>query len=167
MIIILKGFVKELVKKTKFIFSQFSLAFVNFEKLTRFHRLDFIVYRNGENLKILIDIFRQKHVVSNVIFGNFRPSGNQFFCQLTTMADIYRPQFSKFLYPHLHNPPTFRWTKCFISNMFSEAPRRQIKKVMIFALSFDIVWYGFALFLRADIISWIDLIVIQSHISWG
>ena len=47
-------------------FSFLIKAFVNFEKLIRFHRQAFIVYKNGENLKILIKIFRQKLIVCNV-----------------------------------------------------------------------------------------------------
>ena len=41
----------------------------------------------------------------------------------------------------LHYPQTFKWTKCLTSNMFSEAPRGQIKKVMIFALWVGMDWY--------------------------
>ena len=33
----------------------------------RFHRKAFIAYKNGEHLKILIEIFCQKLIVSNVI----------------------------------------------------------------------------------------------------
>ena len=33
----------------------------------RFHWQAFILYKNGENLKILIEIYRQKRIVSNVI----------------------------------------------------------------------------------------------------
>ena len=41
-------------------------AFANFEKLIRFHWQAFTVYINGENLKMLIEIFSQKLIVSNV-----------------------------------------------------------------------------------------------------
>ena len=42
----------------------------------------------------------------------------------------------------LHYPQTFKWVKCLISNMYSKAPRGQIKKVMIFACDwFDMDWY--------------------------
>ena len=41
----------------------------HFEKLIRFHRQVFIVYKTGENLKILIKIFRQQVIVSNVILA--------------------------------------------------------------------------------------------------
>ena len=34
---------------------------------TRFHWQAFMVYKNGENLKILIEMFRQKRLVSDVI----------------------------------------------------------------------------------------------------
>ena len=40
-----------------------------FEKLIQFHRQVSIVYKNGENLKILIEIFCQEIIVSNVIFA--------------------------------------------------------------------------------------------------
>ena len=63
-----KGLYKTTCYKTKSIFSQFSFlidccmsvffllikAFVNFEKLIRFHRQAFSVCKNGDNLKILI-----------------------------------------------------------------------------------------------------------------
>ena len=80
--------IKELYKttcyKTKCSFSQFFFshwllhkcffsflikAFVNFEKLIRFHWLAFTVYQNGENLKMLIEIFCQEPRVSNVILA--------------------------------------------------------------------------------------------------
>ena len=51
-------------------------AFVSFEKLIGLHRQAFIVYKNGENLKILIEIFRQKHIVTNTILaflGHLKP----------------------------------------------------------------------------------------------
>ena len=35
----------------------------------RFHWQAFIVYKNGENLKIMTEIFRQKLIVSNVILA--------------------------------------------------------------------------------------------------
>ena len=35
----------------------------------QFHRQVFIVYKNGENLKILIEIFCQEIIVSNVAFA--------------------------------------------------------------------------------------------------
>ena len=44
-------------------------AFVNFEKLIRFYRQAFIIYKNGENLKILKEIFSQKFIVSNIILA--------------------------------------------------------------------------------------------------
>ena len=44
-------------------------AFANFEKLIRFHWQAFIVYKNGENLKMLIEIFYQKLIVSNLILA--------------------------------------------------------------------------------------------------
>ena len=45
-------------------------VFENFEQLIRFHRQAFIVYKNGENLKSLIEIFRQKLIASNVILAS-------------------------------------------------------------------------------------------------
>ena len=48
-------------------FSFLIKAFANFEKLIRFHLQSFSVYKDGENLKMLIEMFRQKLVVSNVI----------------------------------------------------------------------------------------------------
>ena len=44
-------------------------TFANFEKLKRFHWQAFIVYENGEYLKMLKEIFCQKPVVSNVILA--------------------------------------------------------------------------------------------------
>ena len=52
------------------VFFSFAIkAFVSFEKLMRFHRQAFIVYKNGEILKILVEIFCQKLLVSNVILA--------------------------------------------------------------------------------------------------
>ena len=48
-------------------FSFLIKVFANFEQLIRFHWQAFIVYKNGENLKILIEIFCPKFIVSNVI----------------------------------------------------------------------------------------------------
>ena len=83
LIIILKGFIKQPVTKESptflsfyflidrcMCFSSFLMkAFVNFEKLIRLYQQAFIVCKNGENLKILIEIFRQKVIVSNVIMA--------------------------------------------------------------------------------------------------
>ena len=44
-------------------------AFVNFEKLIRFHGEAFTLYKNGENLKIQTEIFRQKLIASNAILA--------------------------------------------------------------------------------------------------
>ena len=44
-------------------------AIVNFENLIGFHQEPFIVYKDGENLKILTEMFRQKFIVSNVILA--------------------------------------------------------------------------------------------------
>ena len=78
----IKGHYKTICYKTKSNFSQFFFfhwllhkfffsflisAFPNFEKLVRFDWQAFIVYKNGENLKMLIEIFCQKLIVSNVI----------------------------------------------------------------------------------------------------
>ena len=62
----------------------------------------------------------------------------------------------------LHYPQTFKWTKCLTSNMFSEAPLDQIKKVVIFALWFGMNWYGFALFLHADVVWWIEVLQVEA-----
>ena len=70
-IIILKDFIKQPVIKQSPTFLSFFLIhcyingffsflikpFLNFEKLIRFHWQAFIVYKNGENLKMLIEIF--------------------------------------------------------------------------------------------------------------
>ena len=53
----------------KCFFSFLIKALANFEKLIRFHRPIFIVYKNEENLKMLIEIFCQKLIVSNVILA--------------------------------------------------------------------------------------------------
>ena len=75
------GFYKTNCYKTKFNFSQFFFSYSllydcvfaflikAFENLIRFHWQAFIVYKNGENLKILIEIFCQKLIVSNVILA--------------------------------------------------------------------------------------------------
>ena len=62
----------------------------------------------------------------------------------------------------LHYPQTLKWTKCLTLNMFSEAPRDQIKKVTIFALWFGMDWYGLALFLHADVVWWIEVLRVEA-----
>ena len=91
-----KGLYKTTCYKTKSISSQFCFfsltavwMFVNFEKLIRFHRQALIVYKNGKNLKILIDIFRKKPIISKVILAflhHLKPKN--FLRQPTMMADI-------------------------------------------------------------------------------
>ena len=80
----IRGLYKIACYKTKFNFSQFSFSdwllhkcffsffirvFANFEKMIRFHWQALIVYKNGENLKIQIEIFCQELIVSNVILA--------------------------------------------------------------------------------------------------
>ena len=48
--------------------------------------------------------------------------------------------------PSYITPSTFKWAKCLTSDMFSEAPHGQIKKVMIFA--YDLIWIYMAWLLR-------------------
>ena len=77
----IKGLYKTTCYKTKSNFSQFFFshwllhkrffsflikASENFEKLIRFHWQASIVYKNGENLKMLIEILCQKLIISNV-----------------------------------------------------------------------------------------------------
>ena len=78
----IKGLYKTTCYKTKSNFSQFFFfhwrlrkcffsffinAFEDFENLIRFHWQAFIVHKNRENLKMLIEIFCPKFIVSNVI----------------------------------------------------------------------------------------------------
>ena len=46
--------------------------------------------------------------------------------------------------------------------MFSGAPRGQIKKVVVFTLWFGMNWYGFALFLHADVVWWIEVLQVEA-----
>ena len=46
--------------------------------------------------------------------------------------------------------------------MFKKAPRGQTENVMIFALWFGMNWYGFALFLHADIVRWTELLQVEA-----
>ena len=84
LIVILEEFIKQPVIKQNPTFLSFSFLidccisvsslslskfFANFEKLIRLHWQAFIVYKNGENLKMLIEIFCQKLIVSNVILA--------------------------------------------------------------------------------------------------
>ena len=48
-------------------------AFVNFENLIKFHLQAFIVFKNGEDLKILIEIFWQILIASKVILDHLKP----------------------------------------------------------------------------------------------
>ena len=80
----IKGLYKTTFCKTKFSFSQFFFshgqlhkfffsflikAFTNFEKLIRFHWQTLIVYKNRETLKMLIEMFCQKLIVSDVVLA--------------------------------------------------------------------------------------------------
>ena len=80
----IRGTYKTAYYKTKPNFSQFFLyhwllhrcffsilitALANFEKLIRFHWQSFIVYKNGDNLKMLIQVFCQKCIDSNVFLA--------------------------------------------------------------------------------------------------
>ena len=72
LIIILNGFIKQPVIKQSPTFLSFSFlidccmsafyffikAFVNFRKLLRYYQQAFILYKNGENLKVLKEILR-------------------------------------------------------------------------------------------------------------
>ena len=107
----IKGLYKTTCYKTKSNFSQFFFshwllhkcffsflikAFANFEKLIRFHWQAFIVYKNWKNLKMLIQVFCQKLIVSKVILAyldHLKP--NIFF------FDIGRHLYSKSLDPPL------------------------------------------------------------------
>ena len=51
----------------KCFFSFLIKAFSNFQNLIRLHWLACTVYKNGENLRILIEIFCQKLIVFNII----------------------------------------------------------------------------------------------------
>ena len=77
-------------------FSSFLLkAFVNFEILIRFHGQAFILHRNGENLKILKEIFCQKLLASIVIFV-FSDIWNQKYFSSANHGGCHRaPHFIK------------------------------------------------------------------------
>ena len=51
----------------KCFFSFLIKAFADFVKLIKFHSKVFFVYKNGENLKILIEIFWQKLIISDIV----------------------------------------------------------------------------------------------------
>ena len=54
----------------EYFFSFFIKAFVKFEKLIGLHWQAFIIiFKNGETLKTLKEIFRQKRIVSNVVLA--------------------------------------------------------------------------------------------------
>ena len=50
-------------------FSILIKALANFEKLIRFHWQAFIVHKNGDNLKMLMQVFCQKRTDSNVFLA--------------------------------------------------------------------------------------------------
>ena len=86
-----KGLHKTNYYNTKFNFSQFFFSqWLLYEK---FRKKDFI-YKNGENLKKLVEIFCQKLIVSNVTSAfsdHLKPK--TFFPFPTTVADIKHPPF--------------------------------------------------------------------------
>ena len=86
LVAISKGFIRKNLNKKTFLsfsflinccmtvfFSFLIKSFVNLEKLIRFHQQAFIIYKNGENLKIVKEMFRQK-LYFLTFFGFFRPS---------------------------------------------------------------------------------------------
>ena len=108
-IVILKSFIKQPVIKQSPTFLSFSFlidccmsvffsflikAFQNFEKLIRFHRQAFIVHKNGENLKKLLEIFCLKLIVFNVILAfldHLKPK--IFFVDRTWWPSMSAPPF--------------------------------------------------------------------------
>ena len=87
---------------------------------------------------------------------NFEFGGNKSYFSLCLTDNL---TMTKFLHYSPPSPPsTFNWAKRLTSNMFSEDTLGQIKKVRIFALRFDMHWYGLALFLHADSASWIEVL---------
>ena len=82
----------------KCFFILFIKVFANFRKLIRFHCKAFIECKNGENLKMLIEIFCRKLVVSHVILIFLDHLEPKIF-----LADIERHPFSKSLEPVLNN----------------------------------------------------------------
>ena len=81
----------------KWFFSFLIKAFASFEKLIRFYWEAFIAYKNRENLKMLIEIFYQKLIDSNVILAFL-----DFLRRPTMVADIERHLFPECLDPPLH-----------------------------------------------------------------
>ena len=70
-------------------------AFAKSEKLIRFQWQAVIVYKNGENLKMLIEIFCQKLKVSNVILAFLDHLKPKIFFVGQPVTDIERHPFSK------------------------------------------------------------------------
>ena len=113
-------------------FSVLIKAFANFQKLTRFHWQAFIVYKNGANLKMLIEIFCQKPIVANVIsafLDHLKP------WWMTQSANLFqnlliRPRSC--IYGLCQ-----KWQGCrnmlpqFISIMIQKSPRKNTKTIKI------------------------------------
>ena len=109
--------------KTKSNFSQFFFShwrlqkcfcpfliklFANFEKLIRFHWQAFIVYKNGENLKMMIEMFNQKLMVSNIIWAfidHLKPK--LFFVRQPWWPTYTATPFQNLSIRPLHNHLTF------------------------------------------------------------
>ena len=117
LIIILKDFIRQPVIKQSptFFFSHWLLhkcffsfvikAFSNFEKLIRFHWQAFIVYKNEENLAILIEIFYIKLIVSNVILAfldHLKP-------KIFLVSQPWWPTLSATSFQNLWIPPLICW----------------------------------------------------------
>ena len=115
-----KGLYKTNCYKTNSNFCQFSFlidccmsvffsflikAFVNFEKLIRFHRQAFVVHKNEENLKIVMEIFLQKLLVSNVFLAFSDHLKPKLIFVRQPVVDIERLPFSKFHEPPLTSGP--------------------------------------------------------------
>ena len=88
--------------------------------------------------------------ISEALCDNFEFGGNLSYFDLCLTYNLTMTNF-------LYYPPTFKWAKCLTSDMSTETPRGQTKKVMIFPLWFDMHWYGLAFCLHADAVWWIEV----------
>ena len=108
-----------------------SKRFLNFEKLIRFHWQAFIAYKNRENLKMLIEIFCQKLIVSNVILaflGHLKPKS--FF-----VGQPWRPTLSATPFQNLWIRPwigTENENFSFISNLTGLDWSKDLRLILMF-----------------------------------
>ena len=97
--------------------------------------------------------------VSKALRDNFKFGGNFSYFSLCLTDNLTMTNFL-----HYHQLLS-ELNKCLTLNMFSEVPRVQIKKVMIFA--YDLIWIFMAWLCFYMLMLFDELMFVHLHLSWG